>query len=323
MALVLKTTSDPFGIAIRTAAQAEAKKKQVHLTIASGSSDGDAASQIQAVENAISRGDQGILIAPVDTSVNAVITKARKAGIDVIAFDTVPNPANIVNITVATDNRQAGELIGQYAAARLGGAKAVIGLVDAFNTQVVSVDYDRDQGFLQGMGIPLNDPNKNADEAKTGHYSGGRGGEYEIVGNQPSNGNQADGRTATETLLAKNRNINVIYAVNEPASFGAYQALKAAGKAGSTILVTLDGSCSGLRALKAGAGADAEAQQFPSRMGADAVDAIVNKVRNGKQLKATPGLNFFNTGTALITDKQADGVKSISSDEGLKACWGK
>ena len=33
-------------------------------------------------------------------------------------------------------------------------------------------------------------------------------------------------------------------------------------------------------------------------------------------------LNFFNTGVKLITDKPVDGVESISTDEGLKLCWG-
>ena len=85
------------------------------------------------------------------TGVNDAITKARAAGLYVIALDTPTDPANIVDITFATDNFNAGVLIGKYAAAKLDGKKAVIGLLDIFNDKVVSVDYNRDNGFLSGM----------------------------------------------------------------------------------------------------------------------------------------------------------------------------
>ena len=49
------------------------------------------------------------------------IKKARDAGLFVIALDTPPDPADTVDITFATDNFQAGELIGKWAAAQLGG----------------------------------------------------------------------------------------------------------------------------------------------------------------------------------------------------------
>ena len=60
----------------------------------------------------------------------------------------------------------------------------------------------------------------------TGSYSGG---DYEIVGNEASQGAEDGGRTAAETLLSKNPDINVVYTINEPAAYGAYEAFKAAG----------------------------------------------------------------------------------------------
>ena len=36
----------------------------------------------------------------------------------------------------------------------------------------------------------------------------------------------------------------------------------------------------------------------------------------------TPGLDFYNTGVALVTDKAASGVTSISSADAAKICWG-
>ena len=59
-------------------------------------------------------------------------------------------------------------------------------MLDLFNDKVVSVDYNRDQGFLTGMGIDVKDKKKNGDEAKTGNYTGGKGGDYTIVCNEPT-----------------------------------------------------------------------------------------------------------------------------------------
>ena len=36
----------------------------------------------------------------------------------------------------------------------------------------------------------------------------------------------------------------------------------------------------------------------------------------------TSGLDFYNTGVALVTDKAVSGVTSISSADAAKICWG-
>jgi len=322
VALIVKTTTNPYFVAMEDAAKADAAKAGVKLTLAAGKKDGDAATQIQAIEDSISRGDRGILITPTDSTVNSAIAKARKAGLYVIALDTAPDPANTVDITFATDNFAAGEAIGKWAAAQLDGKAAVIGLVDLFSNQVASVDYDRDQGFLTGMGIPTKDKTKNGDEDPTGSYTGGKGGDYTIVGNQPSNGDEADGRTAMETLLSKNPNINLVYAINEPAAYGAHQALKAAGTEKSTILVAIDGGCTGVDQVSKGI-IGATSQQYPSKMASLGIDAIVKLAKTGKKPSVSDGLDFFNTGSQLITDKPVTGLPSISSADGAKICWGK
>jgi fructose transport system substrate-binding protein len=321
VALIVKTTTNPYFVAMEDAAKADAAKAGVKLTLAAGKKDGDAATQIQAIEDSISRGDKGILITPTDSTVNSAIAKARKAGLYVIALDTAPDPANTVDITFATDNFAAGEAIGKWSAAQLDGKAAVIGLVDLFSNQVASVDYDRDQGFLTGMGIPTKDKTKNGDEDPTGTYTGGKGGDYTIVGNQPSNGDEADGRTAMETLLSKNPHINLVYAINEPAAYGAYQALKAAGIEKTTLLVAIDGGCTGVKEVSQGI-IGATSQQYPSKMASLGIDAIVKLAKTGEKPKVSDGLDFYNTGSQLVTDKSVSGLPSISTADGAKICWG-
>jgi fructose transport system substrate-binding protein len=320
VALITKDSSNPFFVAMQKGAKEDAAKQNVALTVASGKQEGDDQGQITAIEDAIARGDKGILITPMSTGVNAAIKKARDAGLYVIALDTPPDPANTVDITFATDNRLAGQLDGKWAAATLDGKAATIALLDLFNDKIVSVDYNRDQGFLEGMGIDVADPKKNGDEAKTGKYTGGKGGDYTIVCNEPSNGAEDGGRTAMENCLSKNPNINVVYTINEPAAVGANTALKAAGIT-DAIVVSVDGGCAGVKSVKDGI-IGATAQQYPLKMATLGMEAIAKIARGGEKPTTSEGLDFFNTGVALVTDKPVDGVESITTDQASKICWG-
>ena len=296
-------------------AEAKAAELGIDLTISSGKEEGDDAAQIAAIENAISAKHAGILITIMSTNVNAAITKAREAGLLVIALDTPSDPADVVDITFATDNREAGKLIGQWGAKKLGGKKAVIALLNIFDDRVSTVDYLRDNGFLEGMGIPVNDPNKMADEAKTGKYSGG---DYEIVGNVATGANEDGGRTGMEKLLAKNPNINIVYTINEPTAIGACAALKAAKK--TAIVVSVDGGLPGIEQVKSGC-IGATSQQYPLRMADIGMQAIYDLVQSGKKPERTAGKDFYDTGVTLITDDPQEGVKSESTQYGIDNAW--
>jgi len=318
VSLITKNSSNPFFVAMQEGAKKAADAEGVELTLAAGKEDGDEAGQVQAIEDAIARGDNGILITPNGPGVNPAIKKARDAGLYVIALDTPPDPADTVDITFATDNFKAGELIGQWAAAQLDGAPATIALLDLFNDKIVSVDYNRDQGFLTGMGIDTADPQSNGDEAPTGNYSGGT---YEIVCNEPTNGAEDGGRTAMENCLQKNSDINVIYTINEPAAVGAKKALDAAGAGDGVIIVSVDGGCDGVQQVKDGV-IGATSQQYPLKMAELGVQAIKKIVNTGEKPAVTSGLEFFDTGVTLVSDKPADGVESIDTTEGAALCWG-
>lgn len=319
--LITKNNTNPFFVAMAKGAQESADKLGIDLTLAAGKKDGDTDTQVQAIENAISQGQKGILITPSGPAVNDAITKARDAGLLVIALDTPPDPASIVDITYATDNFEAGKLIGQWTAASLDGKAATIALLDLFNDQVVSVDYNRDQGFLNGMGIDTKDAKKNGDEEKTGSYTGGKGGTYTIVCNEATQGAEDGGRTAMENCLTKNPDVNVVYTINEPAASGAYQALKAAGKESGVLIVSVDGGCAGVKSVTDGV-IGATSQQYPLKMASLGVQAIYDLATKGTKPTTSPGLDFFNTGVALVTDKPAAGVESITSADASKICWG-
>ena len=318
VSLILKTLTNPYFVSMEKDAKTAAAADNVTLTVAAGKQDGDTQSQISAIDDAISRGDKGILITTNGDAVNSELTKAKKAGVFVIALDTAPNPPTIADITYATDNTQAGKLDGQYAAKALGGKPAVIAMLDLFNNQVVSVDIDRDHGFLEGLGINPGSTTQNGKEASTGKYSGGT---YTIACHQPTQGAIDGGRTAMENCLQKNSNINVVYAINEPAAEGAYNALKAQGKEKGVAIYAIDGSCAGLKFLSTGE-FTADAVQYPGKMASLGVDSIAKLARGGAKPTTSAGLSFFNTGTALATDKPLAGITSQTAAVAGKACWG-
>mgnify|MGYP002148152093 CR=1 FL=1 len=124
-----------------------------------------------------------------------------------------------------------------------------------------------------------------------------------------------------ENLLQKDPDINVVYTINEPAAAGAYEGLKAVGREKDTLIVSVDGGCPGVKNVEAGV-IGATSMQFPLLMASMGVEAVVEFAKSGKKPQPTPGLEFFDTGVALITDKPVEGVPSITSKEGLAKCWG-
>ncbi|RIY03304.1 sugar ABC transporter substrate-binding protein [Aureimonas flava] len=309
--LVVKTEANPFFAKMREGASQKAAELGVKFQSFAGKYDGDHDSQVTAVENLISAGASGILIAASDPKAIApVLEQARQAGILVIALDTPLDPADAADQTFATDNVKAGELIGQWAAKTVSDPKtAKVGFLDAIETQP-TVDVQRDQGFMKGFGIDPKDMSRYLDED-----------DPRIVGHQWGAGSEEGGRTGAELLLQKDPDLNVLYTINEPTAAGAYEAMKAAGKESSVVLTSVDGGCPGVENVKAGV-IGATSMQYPLLMASKGVEAVVNFKKTGEKPAATQGLDFFDTGVTLVTDKPVDGVESITSEEALKKCWG-
>ena len=311
--LITKTETNPFFVKMREGAQAKAKELGINLITAAGKFDGDNDGQVAAIENLIAAKAKGFAIVPSDSkAIVPTIKKARDAGLKVIVLDTPLDPMNAADATFATDNRKAGLLIGQWAKATLGdkAATAKIVLLDLATNQP-TVDYLRDQGFMQGFGIDVKDPNKYGDED-----------DKRICDHEVGQGDQEKGRTAMENALQKCPDVTVIYTINEPTAAGAYQALKGAGKDNAGILiVSIDGGCPGVKNVQAGV-IGATSQQYPHKMASMALEAIAKFAKDDTKPEKTPGLEFYDTGATLITDKPVSGVESIDTKKGLELCWG-
>ena len=159
--LITKTNTNPFFVKMREGAEAKAQELGVELRTFAGKYDGDNEAQIEAIESLVAAGAKGILITPSDPAGLAdTVKRAREAGVLVIALDTPFDPPETADATFATDNFKAGELIGQWAAAKMGDtAKAKIATLDLSEAQI-TVDVLRNQGILKGFGVDVKNINK-------------------------------------------------------------------------------------------------------------------------------------------------------------------
>ena len=294
--LITKDVTNPFFVKMKAGATAQAKKLGAKLLYAAGKDSSDNAGQITAIENMVTAGVKGILITVADAKAeNAAIAKARKAGVMVIALDSPTSPTSAVDALFATNNFNAGVLIGKYARAATKGKTVTIAMLDEHAGS--SVGALRHNGFLKGFGI------KSGDKQIT------------CVGN--GGGNTADSQTAMENCLQKNPDIDVVYTINEPSAAGAWTALKNAGKTKSgTTIVSVDGGCAGVRNVKAGV-IDATSQQYPLLMASLGVSAVVKYAKTG-----TKASGYTDTGVNLIAAKPVAGASSKSVAYGLANCWG-
>ncbi|MFD8704154.1 sugar ABC transporter substrate-binding protein [Kitasatospora sp. NPDC059648] len=293
--LITKTDTNPFFVKMKQGAEKSAKENGATLVTAAGKFDGDNAGQIAALENMVATGVKGVLITPSDSkAILPAIKKARDKGVLVIALDSPTDPQDGTDALFATDNKQAGVLIGQYAKAAMAGKTAKIATLDL--APGVAVGQLRHDGFLQGFGVSAGDPS--------------------IACSQDTGGDQAKAQTAMENCLQKAPDLNLVYTINEPAALGAYTALKAKGREKEVLIVSVDGGCTGTQAVKDGKIA-ATSQQYPLVMAAKGVKAVADYAKGG----AKP-TGYTDTGVTLITDQPQTGVDAKDTGYGLENCWG-
>ena len=303
--LITKTETNPFFVKMKEGAAEESRKLGAKLLTGAGARDGDNEGQVTAMENMINAGAKGILITPSDTkAIVPALQKARQKGVLVIALDTATEPQDAVDALFATNNFNAGLLIGQWSKAAFAGKKAIIATLDL--QPGITVGAQRHNGFLQGMGLAkVADPNTS--DLVTSP---------DVVCSQDTHGDQAEGQAAMENCLSKNPNINLVYTINEPAAFGAFTALKAAGKEKSVLIVSVDGGCRGVQGVVDGKIA-ATSQQYPLKMATMGVASVVDFAKTGKKPSG-----YTDTGVNLITDKPQGGVASKDTKFGVASCWG-
>lgn len=191
----------------------------------------DQATQISQVEDAITQGVDGIFLLPVDSDgVKTVLESAKAKGIPVIAIDNPVTDVDLVAANVASDNFNAGYIIGEAMMEDFpNGAK--IAVIDS-PTMVACVD--RFEGFIKAL------------EDK------GMKDKFDICAQQDAQASLEKAMPIAENMLQANPDIQAFYGINDPTALGIIAALKAAGKSvgeGGILVYGVDGSPDGKQSI--------------------------------------------------------------------------
>jgi ribose transport system substrate-binding protein len=242
--LSISTMDNPFFVALRDGAQAEAKTAGINLITVDAQN--DAAKQIAGVEDLIQKKVRVILLNPTDSDAVAnVVKEATAAGIKVISLDRAVNGAE-VSAHIASDNVAGGKMAGEFLLKRLGGKGNLVEL----------------------EGIPGSSAARERGEGFDAVIAGKPG--VKLVAKQPANFDRAQGLTVMENILQGNKDIQGVFAQNDEMALGAQRAIEEAGLK-NVVIVGFDATADAVAAVKAGKLA-ATVQQKPELIGKMGVD---------------------------------------------------
>ncbi|MHC4583046.1 MAG: ABC transporter substrate-binding protein [Planctomycetota bacterium] len=245
----------------------------------------DRESQIRVVEDFVTRGVSGIVLAPLDDmALRVPVKNAVGYGIPVVIIDSGLKSEDYTSF-VATDNEIGGRKGGQRLAEILGGKGKVIML--RYQEGSAST-MKREQGFLDALE----------------KYP-----EIEVVSsNQYGGATTESAYKASENLLAPLRKsdgtltIDGIFCPNESTTFGMLRALEDSGLAGKVKYVGFDSSDRLVLALQKGY-IHGLVLQDPINMGYLGVKTIVAHLRGEKVEK------LIDTGSSMATPENMDEPK--------------
>jgi ribose transport system substrate-binding protein len=276
IAVIPKGTSHEFWKSVHAGAAKAADELDIDIIWKGPAKENDRAGQVAVVEDAIVRGVDAIVLAPLDdTALVPVAKDAAGQGIPVVVFDSALKWDGKAAF-VATDNLNGGRLGGERLAKLLDGKGTVLMLRYLEGSASTG---KREQGFLDAIG--------------------------EHPGIEVVSSNQFGGATtescmqAAENLLNNYPDVDGIFCPCEPAAFGMLRALQDSGRAGKVRFIGFDATDKMVAAVRTGE-IDALVLQDPFRMGELAVHQAM-KVIHGADLG-----EFVDTGVQLLDATNID-----------------
>lgn len=279
IAVIVKTTNSSFWQNVNKGATAAIANHGDHtMTFNGPAAESAIADQVALVENAITRGVAGIVLAPSDTEALApVVKRAFESGIPVAIIDSALAEGNegYYQTFLSTDNCAAGQ------------AAATMMIDAAGSTGKVAV-----MSYVAGVGSEI---------GRVGCFVEhiGANSDIEIVGPFYSQSQMATALNQTTDILAANGDLIGIFGANEPTAIGMGRAIEQAGKAGQITAIGFDGNADLQDMVKSGT-LLATAVQGSFQMGELGVNAIADIIA-GETVT-----DFIDTGVVLVTKENID-----------------
>jgi ribose transport system substrate-binding protein len=252
---------------IKQSVTKQAAKEGIDVVVADAH--GDAATQVNQVEDFITKQVDAIIYIPAGaTAAGVPVQDARKAGIPIVAVDR--NPPNApANTFIASDSVAAAKTLGGYVAKATGGNGQVAILQGQVGT---TPEIDRNKGFDEAL------------KANPG---------LQVVAKQPADWDQDKGFDVAQNMLQAHPDISVFFGRADAMALGAAQAVRVANVKHKVTIVGFDGDFAGLRAVRDGK-VDATMTQQTQRMGRMSVTSAL-ALMHGKQVPKQQLLPAFLT----------------------------
>ena len=277
------TLNNAFWLAVKDGVVKAIEEKGVDVELVDIDANGDQSIMNDGIANLLSTGVDAILCAPADSNaVGSALDQCNQAGIPVINFDTpVPTPEKVVTI-IASDNYNAGYVVGKDAASKIeDGAKILV-----LHSPRASACVQRYDGFVAAL-----------DES---------GKEYNIVNVLDGQGAQEVSLGITSDALVADPDLAVIFAVNDPSAMGAVNAIAQTSVTleNDILVYGVDGNPDAKKMVESGE-MEGTGSQSPETLGYDSMMAAFDTL-DGKEVEKEIVVDTF-----LIT---AENVAEFGTD---------
>lgn len=226
--LVQIDLSNPFHLGEVDGAKEAARRAGFDLVVTSG--EGDVTKQIQAMENLINEGVSAISINFIDAAAfGPTMAKAAAAKIPVICLHSKIEGCAA---TLGFDERYTGTIVGEYAVELLkkrynGEVKGEVANLQGLLGQ--GLNTDRSGGFTDVMAAYPN---------------------VKVVAQEPTSWDPTKAVSITENWMTAHPNLDLIYGNSDSLTVPAAGVIERAGKQDQVMLVSVDGTEPGLKAVK-------------------------------------------------------------------------
>jgi ribose transport system substrate-binding protein len=279
IAVIPKGTTHVFWKSVEAGAREGAKETGLEMIWKGPLKEDDRAQQIQVVEQFVSEGVGGIVLAPLDAvALKRPAGAAMQKGIPVVIMDSAlkGEVGKDFFSTVSTNNHRGGEMAGEELGKILGGKGKVVLL--RYQEGSASTG-EREAGFLEAI--------KKFPDIQV------------ILDNRYSGATASEAQSTALNILDKLKEADGIFCPNESSTFGLLLALKQNNLADKKKLVGFDTSPPLLDGLKKGE-IQALVAQNPKKMGREAVKTLAAKMK-GEEVPPV-----IDSGAVVVTKENMD-----------------
>jgi ABC-type sugar transport system substrate-binding protein len=260
---IIKTEANEYWQAMAQGYGDAAARYGVKVEVGSVATEADTSQQLALTESYVDQGFDALLVSPITpTNLNSALATATQKGIPVFNVDElIPEDAAKeagikIEMKIASNNYQAGQLAGQYVLdhVQAGDQVAILeGLAGNVSGQ------NRRDGFYDTVSATL-----------------------DVVASQPADWDRSKALDVATNILQANPDVKAIYCANDTMALGAVAAVQAAGLEGKVIILGTDAIPEALDAVKSGSMAGTVAQ-YPYEMAYIVVESAI-KVMEGRPI---------------------------------------